>query len=391
MAVYTWKGDIYRIKSEHNDIHFEGAQEWRRTFFKSSEFRALQESKIRDIFQIPGNGARYSARQDSKKTQPPGAETRDWYDFHFPTGAVLFPFDFEAVPNPSSNSTNASKPPYLQLKRLGSERKRGGGLNGISVSNYRRIQDLKRGDRIILPNDSQIHILNKGVVPKGVLIVSRIGAQEGSGYAALQVRTFIDLKLYEFILPHHIRSLHLVETETNLMIKQSPNVLLPGYFVLRHAYLLKLEVEDWQHEDPTLRSKFPLYRFELAFIAENGTITKQKFLCPETVHESVERLNTSWQAGHDSREADFSNSKRWTLWLLKYIPSSISSQSKHMEARWTEAGTYQMLGWSFSGVLATGSVSMGAIQTSELTAATKVHEDNMYRLLGRKRTNEVQG
>ncbi|KAK6525027.1 hypothetical protein TWF281_011915 [Arthrobotrys megalospora] len=380
MAGKTWKKPTVIANYEENYIYVEGSQEWRRSFFKGSEFKALQESKIKDIFNIPEHDARYPARQDSKKTQLPGTETRDWYDFHFPTGAVLYPYDFTTVSNPFSNSANAPQPPHPQLKRFPSDKKKGG-LNGISMSNYRRIQDLRRGDRIILPNDSQIHILNKGIVPKGVLIVSRIGAQEITGYTALQVRTYIDLKLYEFILPHHIRSLHLVETETSLMARQSPNIPLPGYFILRHAYLVELEAEEWEHEDPSLRSGLPLYRFELAFIAENGTITKQKFLSSETVHESVNRLHVSWHVGLKAREANFSKSNKWVVWLLKYVPSSLSSQSKHMESRWTEAETYQVLGWSTSGVLATGSDSVGAIQTSELTAGTKMYEDDLYKLL----------
>ncbi|KAF3129141.1 hypothetical protein TWF594_011147 [Orbilia oligospora] len=323
---------------EENYLYMEGAQEWRNKFFRSSEFRALQESKIKDIFKIPESDARFPVRQDSKRTQLPGTETRDW-------------------------------------KKC---------LNGISMSNYRRIQDLKRGDRVILPNDSQIHILNKGIVPKGVLIIARTGTQEITGYNALQVRTYVDLKLYEFILPHHIRSLHLVETETSLMSKQPPNIPLPGYFTLRHAYLIDIELESPESEDPELKPKFPMYRFELAFLAENGTASIQKFLCSETVHESVNRLEVSWNVGYPARAANFAAANKWVVWLLKYIPSTLSSQSRHIETRWIEAETYQILGWSTSGVLATGSDSVGAIQTSELTAGTKMYEDDLYRVLGQQ-------
>ncbi|KAK6505944.1 hypothetical protein TWF506_010873 [Arthrobotrys conoides] len=362
---------------EENYLYMEGAQEWRNTFFRSAEFRALQESKIKDIFKIPESDARFPVRQDSKRTQLPGTETRDWYDFHSPTGAVLFPYDFTTISSALSNSASSFQMP--QLKRLLSDRKKG--LNGISMSNYRRIQDLKRGDRVILPNDSQIHVLNKGIIPKGVLIIARIGIQEITGYTALQVRTYVDLKLYEFVLPHHIRSLHLVETETSLMSKQPPNIPLPGYFILRHAYLIDIEPEEPESDDPALKPKYPIYRFELAFLAENGTASIQKFLCSETVHESVRRLEISWNVGYPARAANFATANKWVVWLLKYIPSTLSSQSKHTETRWIEAETYQVLGWSTSGVLATGSESVGAIQTSELTAGTKMYEDDLYRVL----------
>ncbi|RVD87550.1 uncharacterized protein DFL_001777 [Arthrobotrys flagrans] len=351
----------------------EGAQEWRTTFFNSSEFRALQGSKIKDIFKIPESDARYPIRQVGKRTQLPGTEARDWYDFHSPTGAVLFPYDFTTISTPLSNSTGSFQIP--QLKRLLSDRKKG----GISMSNYRRIQDLKRGDRVILPNDSRIHILNKGIVPKGVLIISRIGTQEITCYNALQVRTYVDLKLYESVLPHHIRSLHLVETETSLMTKQPPNNPLPGYFALRHAYLVDIELEEEEEpKDPSSKPGYPIYRFELAFLAENGTANIQKFLCSETVHESVNRLQISWNVGYPARAANFATANKWVVWLSKYVPSTLSSRSKHMETRWIEAETYQILGWSTSGVLATGSDSVGAIRT----AGTKMYEDDLYRVLG---------
>ncbi|KAK6332172.1 hypothetical protein TWF718_002705 [Orbilia javanica] len=366
---------------EENYLYMEGAQEWRNTFFNSPEFKTLQESKLKDIFKIPESDSRYPIRQDSKRTQLLGTETREWYDFHFPTGAVLFPYDFKTIPTPLSNSTSSFQIP--QLRRLLSDRKKTG-LNGVSMSNYRRIQDLRRGDRVILPNDSQIHILNKGIVPKGVLIVGRTGVQEITGYTALQVRTYIGLQLYEFILPHHIRSLHLVETETSLMTKQPPNIPLPGYFALRHAYLVDIEPEQRESENPSMKPKYSMFRFELAFLAENGTANIQKFLCSETVHESVQRLQISWNVGYPARTADFATSNKWVLWLLKYIPSTLSSQSKHMESRWTEAETYQILGWSTSGVLATGSDSFGAILTSELMAGTKPYEDDLYRVLGER-------
>ncbi|KAK6497381.1 hypothetical protein TWF481_011790 [Arthrobotrys musiformis] len=378
-----WKFKIVPHGDE-NYIHMEGAQEWRDSFFGGSKFKTLQENKIKDISNIPEDDLRFPIRQDSKRTQLPGTETRDWYDFHSPTGAVLFPYDFTTISTPLSNSTSGLHMP--QLKRLLSEKKRGM-LNGISTSNYRRIQDLKRGDRVVLPNDSQIHTLNKGIIPKGVLIIARIGTQEITGYAALQVRTYIDLKLYEFILPHHIRSLHLVETETSLMAKQPPSVLLPGYFTLRHAYLIKVErdeeegKEGWVPANKGVKSKLPLFRFELAFVAENGTANIQKFICSETLHESVDRLSVSWDVGLPTRVTNFAQSNRWVVWLLKYIPSTLSTQAKQTESRWIEAETYQVLGWSTSGVLATGSDSLGAIQTSELTAGTKMYEDDLYRVL----------
>ncbi|KAF3907019.1 hypothetical protein AA313_de0206404 [Arthrobotrys entomopaga] len=366
--------------NHHRARSLESSVEWRRRFFNSKEFKNLQETKVKDLFNISSHDSQYPPRQDNSRTPVGNIEPREWYDFHFPTGIVLFPYDFTSISSSLAGPINLSQPPLAPptLKRNPSDKSKPS-LNGISMSNYRRIQDLKRGDRIILPNDSQIYVLNKGIVPQGVLIVNRVGIQEGTKYAALQVRTFVQLQLYEFILPHHIRSLHLVQTETSLMAKQHPNIPLPGYFILRHAYLLKMEIDSWPEDEDGVDGR--LFRFECAFLSESGGITKQRFIAAETIHESVNRLHVSWHVGQKARETNFVTSNKWILWLLKYVPSSASAQSKHLESRWVEAETYQVLAWSTSGILATGSESFGAMQTSDLTSSAKIYEADMFKLL----------
>ncbi|EPS40433.1 hypothetical protein H072_5741 [Dactylellina haptotyla CBS 200.50] len=375
-----------RANNQQNSKSLESYLEWRRHFFNGREFRALQDEKVRDLFNIPEHASKYPPRQDNSRTSVFDLETRDWYDFHFPTGIVLFPYDFTTISSSTTGPINGSQ---FLLKRNHSDKKIAkGNLNGISMSNYRRIQDLRRGDRVVLPNDSQISAVNNGIVPKGVLIVNRVGIQAGTNYAALQVRTFVQLQLYELVLPHHIRSLHLVETETVLMAKQSSSIPLPGYFMLRHAYLLGMEVDSWREknveDEDEGRADSRLFRFECAFLGDSGGITKQRFIAAETIHDSVNRLHVSWHVGQRARETDFVKSNKWVLWLLKYVPSSISAQAKHIEAKWTEAETYQVLGWGTSGVLATGSESLGAIQTEELTAEARVYEGDMFKVLSRQ-------
>ncbi|KAF3940102.1 hypothetical protein ABW19_dt0204650 [Dactylella cylindrospora] len=356
---------------------------WRRLFFESNEFKKLQDDKVKDLFNIADHENPHPPRHDMSKTHPSSAETRDWYDFHFPTGIVLFPYNISTISNNLAVKSKGGMPPP-PARTISTKKK--GGLNGISISNYRRIQDLRRGDRIILPDDPEIATVNKGIIPKGVLIVNRIGLQEGSNYHALQVRTFTQLLIYEFVLPPHIRALHLVETETCLMNKISSNIPLPGYFILQHAYLLDMEVEYTPTEEEIQnKTKAPLYAFECAFLSPTGAVTKQKFIAAETIYSAVNRLHVSWHVGKPSREADFVKSNKWILWLLKYAPSTTSSQARRREEHWPEAETYQVLGWSTSGVMATGTESLGALQITELLAPFKVFEEDMFRLLAVKR------
>ncbi|KAK6353182.1 hypothetical protein TWF696_005169 [Orbilia brochopaga] len=385
---------------------------WRREFFASKEWREMQDASVKDLFNIPLHDIPLPPRQDASKTQPANTETRDWYNYHFPTGIVLFPYDVDTINHDSrltptltstadvqsqnSQSTSLISLPQLNFKRQPSDRKNSKPrdhqlqtsqpqtplLNGISAANFRRIQDLRRGDRVVLPTDPSIHSLNKGMIPRGVLIINRIGMQDAYGTfnTALQVRTFIELQLYEFILPPHIRALHVVETETCTMTKQlSLAPLLPGYFTLKHAYLIDMEVDYWPSAaELKAKTAAATYRLTIASLTDDGVIAVERFVAAETVHESVNRLHVSWHVGRRARTADFVRANRWVLWLLRYRPSV---QARDMEGNWLEAQTYQVLGWSTSGVLATGTQSVGAIQTSELTAGYRRVEEEMFRVL----------
>ncbi|KAJ6256093.1 hypothetical protein Dda_9185 [Drechslerella dactyloides] len=387
---------------------------WRRAFFASAEWRKLQDASVKDLFNIPLHDTPYPPRQDASKTLPANSETRDWYNFHFPTGIVLFPYSMNTIDHhtplipttaavmttvdaPPPQQTSLISIPQLNFKRQPSDRKNSkrrdegqsqpqAQSNGISLANFQRIQDLRRGDRVVLPDDSSIHTLNSTApIPRGVLIINRIGTQDGTENTALQVRTFIELKLHEILLPRHIRALHVVETQTCLMSRPPPSLspLLPGYFALKHAYLLEMEIDYWPSEAQVkAKSAIATYRLTVAYLDDNGVITIERFIAAETVHEAVNRLHVSWHVGRRARAADFIRANRWVLWLLRYVPPAQTAQAEG-SGNWLEAETCQVLGWSTSGVLATGTQSVGAIQTEELTAGYRRVEEEMFSVLSR--------
>lgn len=244
-----------------------------------------------------------STRQDLAKSAT-DLETRNWYDFHLPTGILLNPYQ-KTIVKSSLKASSSSKPSSIssagsgQLYRTHTRNASSNSLSkSVSMANFRQVHDLRRGDRIILPEDPEFKKLNKTGVPKGVLIVNRYGIQEDTGLAALQLRTFVHLQLYEVLIPDHVKAVHVVETETMLMERISPNLPFPGYFTLEHAYLTNLE-KDYtptpQEEKENTRT--PLYNMELAFIGRNRSLTIEKFIACESVFEAINRLHVSWHVG----------------------------------------------------------------------------------------------